>query len=470
MRRANILYNRSDTTFHSHVWILNKLLTWPEPLDELLSYVISTCYKKIHRRLTHSLSKSYRDSLCKVTSFKFSEPSSDQSEETTGRKDSDDALFSLFDMLPLQSKFPELNKQAALIKAGKPYALYTQHTYLEFHKLVCELLESFTTAVAQLLASRGKSADPTQGSKTCKDSLNLAVAFGYALLQLVSGSGSQRYFQNIASVLDDHRRVELSRVVEGDEMEEEHDDDLRRLQQVVNDQPPEPLWKSYRDWLRLILAHFDAVETLANCVTSPQFSGKAIYMKILVTPNVDTHMLPWRDLFAKQVFPEHSVGDKLTTNDNLLQFLLEVISSGPDEAATFVKGLRIYVRKINTADDGTAIDMASFVCSKPWPDHQLPGWKQGRTAIMDDFKKLANCSTPAEFQSCISNINGTFDSLLDTIKFFKSLERVDKFKGSLHCEACLVALLKFSPNSTSSSYPTQFQVTCVIFILAAVRF
>ena len=52
------------------------------------------------------------------------------------------------------------------------------------------------------------------------------MAFGYVLLQLVSGSGSQRYFQNIASVLDDHHWMELSRVVDAD-VEEEHDDDLQ---------------------------------------------------------------------------------------------------------------------------------------------------------------------------------------------------------------------------------------------------
>jgi len=113
-------------------------------------------------------------------------------------------------------KFPELNEQATLIKAGKPYALYTQDTYMEFHHLICELLKSFTTAVKGLLASHNKSADPTQGSQACKDSLNHTMAFGYALLQLVSGFGSQCYFQNIASVLDDHHWVELSRVVDAD--------------------------------------------------------------------------------------------------------------------------------------------------------------------------------------------------------------------------------------------------------------
>ena len=270
-----------------------------------------------------------------MTSFKFDKPSEDQSKETTGWRDSDDALFSLFNKLLLKTKFPELNKQAS-----KPYALYTQDTYMEFHHLVCELLKSFTTAVKGLLASCNKSADPIQRLQACKDSLNHAMAFGYALLQLVSGSGSQCYFQNIASVLDDHCRVELSRVVDAN-VEEEHDNDLQWLQQAVNnDQLPEPLWKSYRDWLRLMLAHFNAVEILTNSITSPQFSSKAIDMKILVTPNVDTKMLLQRDLFMKQVFPEHIMGDKLTTNKNLLKFLSEAISSKPGEAAILLRTSR----------------------------------------------------------------------------------------------------------------------------------
>ena len=203
------------------------------------------------------------------------------------------------------------------------------------------------------------------------------MAFGYALLQLVSGSGSQHYFQNIASVLDDHRWVELSRVVDAD-VEEEHNDHLQQLQQAVNNnQLPEPLWKSYRDWLRLMLTHFDAVEILANSVTSPQFSSKAINMKILVMLNVDTKMLSWRDLFAKQVFPEHSIEDKLTTNENLLKFLSEAISSKPGKATIFVKDLKTHFGKIATINDKTEIEIASFMCSKPWPYHQLPGCKAG---------------------------------------------------------------------------------------------
>ena len=90
---------------------------------------------------------------------------------------------------------------------------------------------------------------------------------------------------------------------------------------------------------------------------------------------------------------------------------------------------------------------------------------------MEDFGGLQECSEPADFQSYISSINEKFDLLLDTVKFFSSLEQadksgvVDKFKGSLHCEVCLATLLKFSPNSPSSSY----QVTCVIFKLATLR-
>ena len=201
-------------------------------------------------------------------------------------------------------------------------------------------------------------------------------------------------------------------------LEEEHDDDLQWLQQAVNnDQLPEPLWKSYRDWLRLMLTHFDAVEILANSVTSPQFSSKAIDMKILVMPNVDMKMLSWRDLFVEQVFPKHSMGDKLTTNKNLLKFLSEVISSKPGKAAIFVKDLKMHFEKIATINDKTEIEIASFMCLKLWPGHQLPGWKQSRAAPVENFRGLQECSEPADFQSYISSINEKFDLLLDTVKF-----------------------------------------------------
>ena len=166
--------------------------------------------------------------------------------------------------------------------------------------------------------------------------------------------------------------MELSRVVDAD-MKEEYNDDLQWLQQAINnDQPPEPLWKSYGDLLRLMLAHFDAVEILANSVTSPQFSSKAINMKILVTPNVDIKMLSWRDLFMKQVFPKHSMEDRLTTNKNLLKFLSEAISSKPGKAVIFVKDLKMHFGKIATINNKTEMEIASFLAGSK---AELHSWR-----------------------------------------------------------------------------------------------
>jgi len=71
--------------------------------------------------------------------------------------------------------------------------------------------------------------------------------------------------QNLEPLLNDHRRPDLKKV-------DVEDSDLAVLTQPMvkeMDKLPQPLWKPYKEWLVVMLAHFNAVETLIDYVTGP---------------------------------------------------------------------------------------------------------------------------------------------------------------------------------------------------------
>jgi hypothetical protein len=88
--------------------------------------------------------------------------------------------------------------------------------------------------------------------------------------EIVQNSALKMRLQNTVPLLNDHHRtpkVENKR--------NEPDEDLEAIQPsatVKGEDRLIPLWKSYSDWLRLVLAHFDAVEILVGYVTGPHFA------------------------------------------------------------------------------------------------------------------------------------------------------------------------------------------------------
>jgi len=106
--------------------------------------------------------------------------------------------------------------------------------------------------------------------------------YGNALQCIAKGSAIDSHLQNLEPLLNDHCRPDLKKV-------DVEDSDLTVLTQPMvkeMDKLPQPLWKPYKEWLVLMLAHFNAVETLIDYVTGLVFRGKSISIKILVSPEV----------------------------------------------------------------------------------------------------------------------------------------------------------------------------------------
>lgn len=455
MAHGYIIYDRSNTTFSSHIWILSKLLVMEYPFDDLLSYVIATSHVKILRRLRHStLSMPYSSSLRAVTNFSFCEF---HRLPTTAEMESDQSLLAR--SLPtvitrLRTKIPKIQEQMELAKANKPLQFYTKDTCMEFHLLLCELLERFEAALEQLSKSRSKTAHAVKGSPEFEKNLSAVIFYGYSLQRIARGSAIDKHLQNIQSLLNDHRRVQTMQEV--DEMEEEDDVELSGVQPGATPKgsTPQPLWKSYKDWLRLILVHFDAVEILVAYVTGEHFHHNAIVFKILVSPPVDDAMLPWQTLFEDPtLFPaytaslDHKASSILPqTNDQILAFLNDAISSDPEHALVSTQQVMKTVTKfqLGNATHRTNINQVIKNVEK-LGQFKLPGWDEYTRRMLSHLEHLKNCSDSNEYQDLIRQITHALHSLQDIARFFIYLSKKQHFTGSLHCEACLATLLEFLP-------------------------
>ena len=457
---THIIYNRSHPTLSTHIWILSKLLLMPDPHDRLLRHVIATCHRRMIRRIHHpTLSKPYLVSLKAVTAFSFVEPLQHQ-EPNPAAIESDRLLLSKFlsSAAPkLHTKLPKIEEQIALVKAEQPFKLYTKETCMEFHLLLCELLERFETALAAVLKFRGIGDVPTEGSDDFKVNVVAVLLTGYALQQMARGSAIETHLKTIAPLLRDHRRAQadVGAKAEMSGMEtRERDVELEGLQPTVIqfDGAPMPLWRSYRDWLRLMVVHFDAVEILVAYITGPHFNHGPISIKILVSPPVGEAMLPWQTLFKNSdLFPDHIVSSapdaldaldnaSLPTNAGILKFLQDAVSSNPEDALDAAKMAAKAVRfKPNSTHPAfvQAIKKVELLGNS-----KLPGWRESAAKIILKIENLeATAPASSDRVALVRDITCAVQSLVDSANFYADLKGLQIFKGTLHCEACLASLL-----------------------------
>jgi hypothetical protein len=125
-----------------------------------------------------------------------------------------------------------------------------------------------------------------------------------------------------------------------------------------------PLWRSYLEWLRIILAHFDAVEDLTEYVTSTNFHYTGFSIKILFAPHIpettplslstlfkDRHLLPKNKFKSDQELEplesedvSHSL---LRSTEDVVEFLSSIKSPTPDKALKDIENLKLLILKIN---------------------------------------------------------------------------------------------------------------------------
>ena len=226
------------------------------------------------------------------------------------------------------------------------------------------------------------------------------------------------------------------------------------------------LLKSYKDWLRLIVGHFDATEHLVLYVTSDQFQRDSISIKILVAPPTDSALLPWRQLFENKFLPEFGAINALSTitNEDILEFLNNGISMAVqarnliDNAELALGWLDKHDLKYETtqqalqylatnATNKTAQDHATTIIKKlqEWNDLHNSLCKVNERPFGGDERRIviakkAAIEAASEIADEIRALRDELGELDASNHFFLNLEN-PSFDGTLHCEACLASLL-----------------------------
>jgi hypothetical protein len=399
--------------------------------DRLTLYIIATCYPKILRRLESKLSTSYINSLTQLSDIQFGQF---QYEPPSKAEIENDRLFLVNFLAPtaadsrIQTQIPSILEQANLAEKGKDFQLYTATTCMEFHALFCELLLRFLQNLQALRIFRGNEDPPHDGCSEFKQRLFAVMYDGGALQKLAKGAALRMHLTNIEASLDQPKANETSR-----ETQDERDEDLEAVQPFAKSVgKPMPLWKSYRDWLRLMIVHFDAVDILVGFATSPQFHYKTISLQVVVPPTVNNELLPWRDLFAKpEFFPTGNTQDPFSNND-ILKFLESgVKASSPNYGKWAREARRFWVTR--------EVD-ATIMNTDKLKKSALPGWPSCVEKLLANLKDWKSQEHPSEFLS--REITNLIQSLCDSSTLFSSLAKGLKFLGTLHCEACLASLLQ----------------------------
>ena len=478
MPRYILICNRSGETLESHIWNLTKLLVLPNLAEELLPYVVATCLEKIKGRLNDkSVSVLFLTSLqqANISEFEFS-PHPSPSEPISGSQQRNDKsllvlLASFFEKY--SAEFPKLIEQATRAAEDKPYALYTEETYLEFHLLLTKLLTLFHQAVGKLSDSRGNPVIPEEGNSDFGIFLNAAVFYGYTLQRMVLGSGITQHLKNLAPSLYDHRRKEPanSTMAEGeaadlDEQTEDQDVDLLqiRLGVIGGNGQPQPLWKSYLDWLRLILAHFNAVEVLLKFVTGPNIRAKAIPVKILISPNVERQMLPWQKVLSDLKFFPQGLG---LSNEEILKSLSETSKT----CSQLVGDIRTFSTAFKAFTDSKSSDTKSLSVSimrlKMHKDHIR--WKEYIEEICSNYENLKEFPDDSESISRINEATSLLQHNASIFNFFKTMD-TKRFSGAVHCEATLASLSMLPQSDTDKNITSLLEVIYLAFILFTIKY
>ena len=450
---ADILYDNSGPrTLAEHLWILSKLLVMKgqpaKVLDRLIRYLIATCYPKMDRRWKHqTLSKPHIDSLNQVKDEDVTFNESLRGQPSVEAIASD-RLF-LADIMWLveepSTPIPRILEQAKLAAANEDFQLYNENTCKEFHSLFLDILKRFETSLSDLtLPASARTHEQFQ------QSVKKVLLAGVGLQKLTAGAALPMHLRTIEAKLDDPRRADMSmprprrnadKDGEQGEEQDELDEELQAVQpsaiRVKENKPdPVPLWKSYRNWLKLMVIYFDSANTLVNYVGRPTFHQQRLSLQILAAPSTDKALLPWQELFTDStLFPTGNEADS-TTNDEILEFLNFAADSNTKQCLPHIKAVR--KSWANGKKDATVQHLGTL--DKILLQSKTAGWHTGARKLVTTIRNYYAAPSTDKCDE-LSKITCTIESLCDSGNFFASLSEANVFTSTMHCEACLASLL-----------------------------
>jgi hypothetical protein len=420
--------HRGKEAFDTHVWMLKTLLSRLEESlenrEHFLRYIIAVSFPKMKRRMDNKqYSAPYYACLQDLETFAFIKlPFVVQKSE----HDSDFIQAIPFLAKYAVTKIPNLLQAANL---SQPIEIYNESTYMEFHLLLCELLSKFKKSLESLKT--------LQSEKKCEleailRRLRDVEVFAYYLRLMVRSSAIEIHLQTIANFLVVDDKKSWTPEPDSEEMLEE-DTDFQPLKPYSTRKGKRLLpWESYRDWLRLMLHHFDAVDVLITHFTLPGNSPPPkTSITILSPPYPEKKMLSWTKLLEDERFfpnlPEESSGKEF------IEFLTDASADVPRDTNEIIKLTKQL--KENLYSDKPTSDILTGI-EEILKKSESVDWHNVTTKI----SALKNLTEPQN-QSAEMR---TIVDILSSVPFYFSLKEgrlyAGEFNGAYHCEAYIASL------------------------------
>jgi hypothetical protein len=463
--KTHIHTHRGTESFSTHVWILKSLLQLSRnDLEILQLYVVAADFKKMLARMKHPVSTHYLACFHQLKSRNFAP----NEEAATKHYDKNDQLF--LDDIPIlaklaDTKIPNLEKMAQAAKENlkEPFILYNKDTCMEFHGLLCELLERFHKSLIELKdiqksVKKRKNSEASQIGESdrahIQGHLEKVLALGRALRAIVRGSAIIKHLATIAPFLEVKTGKSWPLAHESDVdvefqplMPYSTDDDTGEILQP---------WKSFHDWLRLMVHHFDAIHVLDSHLRSldTETSSTTISIKILFPSLPDEKLLPWKDLLVNEkYFPkiQHSL-DQPSAED-LIAFLTSPILDQDGKTVDHLIN-DVVDFKENLSSEKAVLDSKDI---QEFTEDLLSlkesasvGWKDYIIQILGQVEGLSTESTNQGRLSRLEIISNMLDNLKGSFSLYKSvqpntpLSEGRGFTGSSHCEVLAAVLNSLS--------------------------
>ena len=475
-------YHRHKPKLACHLWIVNAVLTEINCLDEgeqgalssaLYRYIVAMSCQKIHGRLQNDLSQRFLASIEALDESEIKPPSQSKwIEELTGDAEVDvkegKQDYCLMTEFLYLAQDPELglvrtsvtNLTALDIREPGTSAdfcnvmIYTDKTYLEFHRLLKELLSRYERAIGELatldhqLSTKGTA----DRSEFIAHILGAQLA-GYALLKLSRGRAFRQHIENIGHMLHPQARRSRRNVNRGGEKPkndtdndkpENNESDEDKHDQEMEDAAATPHCVT---WLRLMVAHLDAVDIILTFVTSPSFPYKSIETTLLLAPLAELPLYPWRKLIASSTYCPDPTSKSPVDNSGIVQFLENSMTFSlhlkqlSEVAKRVWQKWEAYKQTPSPAKAEAVKASLDNLLDATLPDSDA----EYRETIEDALKRIEVLKKrpKAHLEKTDLSIRIVVDEVYpfpESNNFFCSLQNLTSL-GTIHCEATLASLV-----------------------------
>lgn len=425
--------------------MISGFLNHPEELPE---YVVASCHKKMDTRLNHVLSKPYLDflhttsTLIDTAGFPGFTDEFSTSEYSEQRLSTDCIFFSaVFPaiMEVLEKDFPKLRLAAKKVDGTgsfNPYDVYNKDTYMEYHTLLCELVNHFRNGL-QILSHLKK----VQKKEDFLKHVQYVAILGDFLQTMVWGSVIDAHLKIITKAAV----IPTSCLEEVGSLEVDGNEDLYAFGVL-------PCWQAIREWLKLIVVHFDAIFILSSHMK--RVGDPRVTIKVLDVPHPGIERCHWKEtLEDEKYFPEGRKNDKGNPSTSEI---IEFINNWRNKQVT---------KELDSKRIETVIQTFKDLY---WPPDVILT-EQEIDAMVKQISSMSCCSSPGSSafkESIISDVilmktdnsNDLKDRILcnlrrlmEKARLFNTLDTA-KFNGSIHCELLLASFM-----SPARKIPSTFQ-------------